>query len=117
MKRLPIIKWLLSMLTAADNHRLEWNLIKAALDLEFAQEEAERQLDTAVRWGRYAELVAYDDNKFDDKVFNSEGAAYCGRFRQNGLWPVLHRREGNLCGDRLRVAGVAAFHSEWQLLL
>ena len=49
MKRLPIIKWLLSMLTAADNHRLEWNLVKAALNLEFAQEEADRQLDTAVR--------------------------------------------------------------------
>lgn len=62
IKRLPIIKWLLSMLMAADNHRLEWDVVKAALALEFAEEEANRQLDTAVRWGRYAEVLAYEDN-------------------------------------------------------
>jgi hypothetical protein len=31
------------------------------LELEFHEEEAERQLDTAIDWGRYSELLAYDD--------------------------------------------------------
>lgn len=62
MKRLPIIKWLLAMLKAADKYRLEWDVVLAALELEFTPEEADRQLDTAVKWGRYAEVLAYEDN-------------------------------------------------------
>jgi NitT/TauT family transport system ATP-binding protein len=37
-------------------------VIQKALELEFHEEEAERQLDTAIDWGRYAELLAYDDS-------------------------------------------------------
>jgi hypothetical protein len=62
IQRLPIIKWLTTMLTAAENHRLEWDVVQAALDLEFPSEEARRQLDTAVRSGRYAEILVYEDN-------------------------------------------------------
>jgi NitT/TauT family transport system ATP-binding protein len=62
LKRLPIFKWLVSMLKAAENKRLEWDVVQTALGLEFPAEEAERQLDTAVAWGRYAEIVAYEDN-------------------------------------------------------
>ena len=29
----------------------------------FSGGEAERQLDTAIQWGRYAELFSYDDNE------------------------------------------------------
>jgi len=50
------------MLKASDKHRLEGDVVKAALELEFPTEEAARQLDTSIRWGRYAELLAYDDN-------------------------------------------------------
>jgi NitT/TauT family transport system ATP-binding protein len=62
IQRLPIIRWLTAMLRAAENQRLEWNVVEAALELEFPSEEARRQLDTAVRWGRYAEILAYEDN-------------------------------------------------------
>jgi NitT/TauT family transport system ATP-binding protein len=37
-------------------------VIQKALELEFHEEEAERQLDTAIDWGRYAEILAYDDS-------------------------------------------------------
>lgn len=36
-------------------------MVRAALQLEFHEEEAERQLDTIIHWGRYAELLVYDD--------------------------------------------------------
>jgi NitT/TauT family transport system ATP-binding protein len=62
IRRLPIIKWLLAMLQAAEHHQLESKVVQAALELEFLPEQAERQLDTAVRWGRYAEILAYEDN-------------------------------------------------------
>jgi NitT/TauT family transport system ATP-binding protein len=61
-RRLPIIKWLVAMLRAAEHHQLEWDVVQAALELEFPPEEGKRQLDTAVRWGRYAEILAYEDN-------------------------------------------------------
>ena len=35
---------------------MEWDVVQKALELEFHEEEAERQLDTAIDWGRYAEL-------------------------------------------------------------
>lgn len=61
IRRLPIFKWLLAMLRAADKQHLEWNVVAMALELEFPHEEAERQLDTIIHWGRYAELVSYED--------------------------------------------------------
>jgi NitT/TauT family transport system ATP-binding protein len=62
IRRLPLFKWILSMLQATDKKQLEWDVIQKALELEFHEEEAERQLDTAIDWGRYAELLAYDDS-------------------------------------------------------
>ena len=62
IRRLPIFKWIFAMLRAANQHQLEWDVVKAALELEFPPIEAERQLETLVDWGRYAEVLAYDDN-------------------------------------------------------
>lgn len=62
IRRLPFFKWLTALLNAAENKRLQWEVVHTALELEFPPEEAERQLDTAVSWGRYAEILAYEDN-------------------------------------------------------
>jgi len=62
IRRLPLFKWLMSMLKAADKRQLEWDVVQTALELEFHGQEAERQLDTAIDWGRYAEILAYDDS-------------------------------------------------------
>ncbi|MGQ9614009.1 MAG: ABC transporter ATP-binding protein [Chloroflexus sp.] len=61
LRRLPFFRWMLRMLTAADNQSLRWEVFLAALEREFPHTEAERQLDIALEWGRYAELFAYDD--------------------------------------------------------
>jgi NitT/TauT family transport system ATP-binding protein len=62
IRRLPLFKWLLAILHAADTHQLERDVVQTALELEFPPAEAERQVETAVNWGRYAELLAYDDS-------------------------------------------------------
>jgi NitT/TauT family transport system ATP-binding protein len=72
IRRLPIFRWLLTMLRAAQGQRLNWKVVETALELELPADEAERQLDTAINWGRYAELFTYDDN---DQVFYIEKAA------------------------------------------
>ncbi|MCZ7539914.1 MAG: nitrate/sulfonate/bicarbonate ABC transporter ATP-binding protein [Anaerolineae bacterium] len=62
IRRLPTIKWLLAMLKAADKGRLDRDVIRLALELEFSPEDAARQVEIAIQWGRYAELLAYDDS-------------------------------------------------------
>jgi NitT/TauT family transport system ATP-binding protein len=64
IRRLPSVKWLIAMLKAADRHHLEKDVLQTALELEFPPEEADRQLDTMANWGRYAEILAYDDEEF-----------------------------------------------------
>ena len=63
IRRLPLMRWLTTMLTRSDNHALDWDVIQTALELEFPKEEAENQLDTLINWGRYAELISYNDDK------------------------------------------------------
>jgi len=62
IRRLPMFKWLLAMLNAADRGQLDRDVIRLALELEFSPEDAARQVELAIQWGRYAELLAYDDN-------------------------------------------------------
>jgi NitT/TauT family transport system ATP-binding protein len=61
-RRLPLISWLLKMLRNADKNQLKWNVIQIALGLEFPPEKAESQIDTLINWGRYGELLIYDDS-------------------------------------------------------
>lgn len=61
IRRLPIFRWIFNLLRSAENQCLKWNVIQTALELEFPPEEAEKQLETVVNWGRYAEVLGYDD--------------------------------------------------------
>jgi NitT/TauT family transport system ATP-binding protein len=61
-RRLPIVRWLLTMLRSAENHQLKWEVVETALSLEFPPEVAQSQIETLINWGRYAELLAYDDD-------------------------------------------------------
>ena len=60
-RRLPMLRWLLSMLRTADNHQLKWNMVETALSLEFPPDEIEGQINTLINWGRYGELLSYED--------------------------------------------------------
>ncbi|GAB1422508.1 nitrate/sulfonate/bicarbonate ABC transporter ATP-binding protein [Anaerolineales bacterium] len=61
-RRLPMIKWMMEMLKSSRNSELPWKLFHTALLPEFPDELAERQLDIAINWGRYAELMDYNDS-------------------------------------------------------
>jgi NitT/TauT family transport system ATP-binding protein len=67
IRRLPVFRWLLSMLNAANKHQLEGDVVKKALELDFPAEEAQEQFDRFVDWGRYAEILGYDDG--DDVLY------------------------------------------------
>ncbi len=63
VRRLPLYRWLLSMLQATHEKRLELGVAQTALELDFPTEVAARQLETIIDWGRYTELLAYDDTR------------------------------------------------------
>jgi len=62
IRRLPIFKWLMAMLYVSDRKQVGWDIVQSELEIEFPREEAERQLETAINWGRYAEILSYDDS-------------------------------------------------------
>ncbi len=70
IRRLPVFRWLLSMLYAANRHQLEAKVVQTALELEFPPDDARSQFDTFVDWGRYAEILGYDDG--DDMLYIEE---------------------------------------------
>lgn len=63
IRRLPIIRWLTTLLQSADRQRLNLRVVQTALELEFPAEEAKRQVESIIQWGRYAEILAYDDDE------------------------------------------------------
>jgi NitT/TauT family transport system ATP-binding protein len=60
-RRLPMMRWITDMMNAAPDKSLSRRVFHTALTLEFPDEMAERQLDVVIDWGRYAELIDYDD--------------------------------------------------------
>lgn len=49
------------LLQAKRNQRIPEELILDILEAHFSADEAQRQLKTAIDWGRYAELFGYDE--------------------------------------------------------
>lgn len=60
-RRVPMISWIMDMLRAIPDHSLPWRVFYTALLPDFPDELATRQLEIAIDWGRYAELIDYDD--------------------------------------------------------
>lgn len=61
IRRIPIFRWLLELLEAAEGGKLRGEVVQRALELQFPRAQAEEQFQVIVNWGRYAELFAYDD--------------------------------------------------------
>jgi len=59
--RLPIIGWIYETLRADDDHRVAEEYFAEKLQVDFG-EYAGKELDTAINWGRYAELFEFDDD-------------------------------------------------------
>lgn len=58
---IALLRQITRALEAEPDHRVEEDQFLRALEQSFSVPEARAQLDTAIDWGRYAELFAYDD--------------------------------------------------------
>jgi NitT/TauT family transport system ATP-binding protein len=62
LAHIELLRRLVQELQAAPDRRLREDDLLEELEQIFSPAEARRQLDTAIDWGRYAELFAYDDD-------------------------------------------------------
>ncbi len=75
IRHLPLFRWLLAKLVEGNRSRLSWTELRDALQDKFLPDQIERQINIAVDWGRYAEIISYDDDK---ELLHLEPPAYQG---------------------------------------
>lgn len=61
-ERVTLVREITRRLQEASKHRVREEPLLRELERWFSPEEARRQLDTAIDWGRYAELFVYDND-------------------------------------------------------
>jgi NitT/TauT family transport system ATP-binding protein len=62
MHNVELIRQIVDQLRDSDEHSFKEDALLEQLQEHFSEPEARRQLDTAIDWGRFAELFAYDDD-------------------------------------------------------
>jgi len=62
MRTVEVVRQIVRDLQASPEHSFKEDALLEQLQQYFSEPEARRQLDTAIDWGRYAELFAYDDD-------------------------------------------------------
>jgi NitT/TauT family transport system ATP-binding protein len=60
MANVPLLRQMEQALKAKADRTLSDEFFRDLLDEHFSEEEARRQLETAIQWGRYAEIFDYD---------------------------------------------------------
>ncbi|MCX4091670.1 nitrate/sulfonate/bicarbonate ABC transporter ATP-binding protein [Nocardia sp. alder85J] len=71
--RAPLVRTICQGLRGSTDGTLRASFFLDLLRRGFSREDAQRQLDTAIAWGRYAELYDYDAD--DDEITADEAAA------------------------------------------
>ncbi|WP_312475609.1 nitrate/sulfonate/bicarbonate ABC transporter ATP-binding protein [Neobacillus sp.] len=59
---IPIMEKLVWILHSKSNHKMEREFFVEIFAKHFGAKEAELQMDILIDWGRYAELISYDEN-------------------------------------------------------
>ena len=60
LANVPLLRQMEQALKAKANRALDEEFFQDLLDEHFGEEESRRQLETAIQWGRYAEIFDYD---------------------------------------------------------
>jgi len=63
LAHIRLVRYIVDALQAAPRHVLPEEHFLQFLDNHFNEEEAQEQLDTAINWGRYAELFSYQEDR------------------------------------------------------
>ena len=69
-----LVRQIVEQLRETADHSFHEDALLQQLQQYFSEPEARRQLDTAIDWGRYAELFAYDDDTGELYLEDEEAA-------------------------------------------
>ncbi|MBV9084308.1 MAG: nitrate/sulfonate/bicarbonate ABC transporter ATP-binding protein [Acidobacteriaceae bacterium] len=69
LESVPLLQQINNTLTAKSDHMMPLEFFRDILDEHLAQQEVDRQIETAINWGRYAGLFLYDAD--NDTVYLS----------------------------------------------
>ena len=75
MHNVELIHQIMDQLRGSDEHSFKEDALLEQLQEHFSEPEARRQLDTAIDWGRFAELFAYDDDTGELYLEQEEASA------------------------------------------
>jgi len=75
IEHVELVRQIVDQLRAGPDHSFREDALLEQLQEHFSEPEARRQLDTAVDWGRYAELFAYDDDTGELYLEQDDGPA------------------------------------------
>jgi len=70
IEKVPFLKQIVRILQSKSNHKASRTFFLDLLKQHLLAQEAEKQLDVLIDWGRYAEIFEYDDNK--DEIYLPE---------------------------------------------
>jgi NitT/TauT family transport system ATP-binding protein len=62
LEQISLLRYIVRELETSPTHTLEAERVLDDLEHSFSSEEARRQFETVIDWGRYAELLSYDDS-------------------------------------------------------
>lgn len=62
LTHVPVLKQIVSVLNSKANHKMPKEFFLDIFEGRFGEEEALHQLETLIDWGRYAEILAYDEH-------------------------------------------------------
>ena len=74
LAHISILRKIVHALETAPGHTLPEEYFLSLLETHFNEEEAQAQLDTAINWGRYAELFTFQDDRGIFKLEEAEPA-------------------------------------------
>jgi len=60
LARVPLLQQIYTALASKSDHAMPLEFFRDILDEHFGRDEVQRQIDTALDWGRYADIFTYD---------------------------------------------------------
>ena len=84
LKRVALLSQMDSILTKKSDHSIAIDFFHDILDEHFSEDEVKQQLETALHWGRFAEIFDYDANT--GRLFLPESAADGGGISQTSVF-------------------------------
>ncbi len=78
-----LLKQIHSALLSKSDHSLPLEFFRDILDEHFPREEAQRQIETALDWGRYGDIFTYDSEADRLALYQPDSSEACGHSWQH----------------------------------